>query len=408
VVKSAQSLPALGGGVHSGLMISRRTFLQTGALLPFAIRAFALQNARPSWVLLGTDSGGIFRARWTPATGELGVPELAIAADRPDYFAMHPKLPVMYSVDAVGNGKGAVSGFRIDRRTAELVFVNKVSSHGDGPCFVSVDHAGKEAFVANYSSGTVGLLPLDKNGKLGVGDDFDNDTPHALGSLGPVKSRQDRSHPHCAVISPRNRFAMVCDLGRDFIFGIPIQSGDHTPGLLVQIAAVAARKGSGPRHVAFHPNGRWMYCIHELDCTIDLYDFDELKPFGGLKLRTNSVISTLAPDTPVGDNTACELLISPDGRFAYACTRFVDQITVYRIDPVTGLLTEQQRLTAGGRIPRLIAFDPTRRWLVACNQGLAPNPVGNVAVFAHEPATGRVDPTPRTFAAETPMCIQWL
>jgi 6-phosphogluconolactonase len=200
---------------------------------------------------------------------------------------------------------------------------------------------------------------------------------------------------------------IVCDLGDDSLLVFnPPKIGVLTP------QKFSARKGSGPRHVAFHPNGKWMYCIHELDCTIDLFDWSVAGTVASLTLRENSVISTLAPGVTAGEgagrNTACEILISPDGQFAYACTRFVDEITVYRIDQKTGLLTEQQRLTAGGRIPRIIAFDPSRRWLVACNQGLGPNPVGNLAVFAHDPRTGHVDPKPLIFAADTPMFVQWL
>jgi 6-phosphogluconolactonase len=176
---------------------------------------------------------------------------------------------------------------------------------------------------------------------------------------------------------------------------------------------IAARAGSGPRHLAFHPNHRWLYCIHELDCTIDLYDWnpqptgkrpqphaDSPRSQSVMTLRHNSVISTLPTGVALTGNTACEIIVSADGRFLTSCTRghTSNTISVHRIDPATGLLTLQQRLSCGGDVPRYIAFDPSRRWLVCTNQGS-----NTITVFAHDAATGRIHETPHTFAAENPM-----
>ena len=378
---------------------SRRQFLAASAALPFALRGFA-QSRAPQWAYLGTDKGkGIYRARWNAATGELGKPELAIAADRPDFFALHPKLPVLYSVNSVGNGKGAVSSFRVNTATSELTLLNKVSSHGDGPCFVSVSLPW--VFVANYSGGSIAAYRVDERGRLA--DEAQNsfackDHGDACGVLGPVHERQDAPHLHCTTIAP-NGDIVVCDLADDSILVFPLPKERLQPPL-----RYPARKGSGPRHVAFHPNGKWMYCIHEVDCTIDLYDWSVREGKGVLALREASTISALTKGTPVKGNTACEIVISDDGRFAYTCTRGANDIAVYRIDPKSGLLTEQQRVKCGGQVPRYIAFDPSRRWLASCNQ----NAPGNVAIFAHDPATGRLSDAPRAFAAESPMFLQWV
>ena len=374
---------------------SRRNFLAASAALPFALRSFAEAPA-PQWIFLGTDKGkGIYRARWNAATGELGRPELAIAADRADFFALHPKLPVLYSVNSVGDGKGAVSSFRIDTATGELTLLNKVSSHGDGPCFVSV--ALPWVFVANYSGGSIAAHRVDAEGRL-IDEPRNSfackDHGDACGTLGPVHERQDAPHLHCTTVAP-NGDIVVCDLADDSILVFTAPKDTLQPP-----QRYPARKGSGPRHVAFHPNGKWMYCIHEVDCTIDLYGWNG----HALALREGSVTSALAPGTPVKGNTACEIVMSDDGRFLYTCTRGADDIAVYRIDAKTGLLTEQQRVTCGGHVPRFIAFDPSRRWLASCNQ----NAPGNVAIFAHDPATGRLSATPKIFAAETPMFIQWV
>jgi len=135
-----------------------------------------------------------------------------------------------------------------------------------------------------------------------------------------------------------------------------------------------------------------------------LFDWSETGGTPMMKLREDSVMSTLVKGTPLTGNTACEILVSDDGRFVYTCTRGVDEIAVYRVNPTTGMLTEQQRVMAGGKIPRYMAFDPSRRWLVCCNQGAAvPNPVGNVTVFAHDATIGKLRETPKIYAAETPM-----
>lgn len=385
-------------------LFSRRQLLISGAALPFALRALAEPAATPRWVFLGTDQGkGIYRARWNAATGELGPVELAIATPRPDFFAKYPKLPVLYSVNSVGDGKGAVSSFRIDAAHGGLTHLNTVSSHGDGPCAVSVDATGTMAFVANYGGGSFAAYALQPDGTLGrTVDTLMCQGNPACGTTGPVKDRQDAAHIHCVTLSPDNQHVVVCDLGDDSIEVFPIHPGSKPSVGPAQ--RVAARAGSGPRHVAFHPNGRWLYCIHELDSTIDLYDWHPEPGKPPMTLRPGSTISTITPAQKPKPHTACEIVISPDGRFAYACTRFTDEITTYRIDPQTGLLTELQRLSCGGQVPRYIAFDPTHRWLVSCNQA----PPGNVAVFAHDPATGHIDPKPKTFRANTPMFIEWL
>ena len=266
--------------------------------------------------------------------------------------------------------------------------------------------------VANYSSGTVACALLRSEGALG--------TVHSQVSaeswpLGPVKDRQDASHAHCATFSPDGKFVLACDLGTDSVRILPFQAyeGPTDKGLPVinnfhpgigEGSRVAARAGSGPRHVAFHPNGKWLYCIHELDCTIDLFDWSVQAGKASLTLRAGSTISTLKPAAAIAGNTACEILVSDDGRFAYASTRGVDEITTYRIDPQTGLLTEQQRLKCGGKTPRHMTLDRSRRWLVCCNQA-AP---GSVTVFAHDPHTGMLDKKPRSFAANTPMFALWV
>jgi len=359
-------------------------------------------HTAPRWVFLGTDKGkGIYRAHWDAATGTMGAVELAIETDRPDFFAIHPFLPVMYAVNAVGAGKGAVSSFHLDTTSGGLALLNRASSQDDGPCAVSVNKSGKNAFVANYTGGTVAAYSLAADGTLRGLSSFDCRNNPVCGTLGPVKERQDAAHMHCVTISPGQRYMLTCNLGED---ALELFRLDNPAGPLANPVRIPARAGSGPRHVAFHPAKKWVYCIHELDCTVDLYDWNETGGAASMKLRDASVVSTLAKGTPLTGNTGCEIFVSRDGRFVYTCTRGVDEILVFRVNSATGLLTEQQRVSTGGKIPRYMALDPSGKWLVCCNQGAAvPNPVGNVTVFAHDAATGKLSETPKVFAAETPM-----
>lgn len=382
-------------------LLNRREFLVGSVALPFALHAFAETADGPHWVFLGTDKGqGIYRARWDAAAGTLGKVELAVETDRPDFFAKHPKLPILYTVNSVGNGKAGVSAYRVDAASGALTLLNRVSSHGDGPCFVSVEATGQSAFVANYTGGTVAAFGLTPAGALVDNTDaFDCRNNTACGVLGPVKSRQEAAHMHCVTISPGNDFVLTCNLGEDAIEIFPLTPSRTSSEVLGVPKRIPARPGSGPRHVAFHPNGKWLYCIHEIDCSIDLYDWNN----GEMTLREGSVVSTLSPGVGLAGNTACEIVVSDDGRYLYSCTRGADEIVVYRIG-AAGLLTEQQRLSCGGKVPRYIALDPSRKWLISCNQG-AP---GSVTVFANDVATGRLSATPKTFAADTAMFVLWV
>jgi 6-phosphogluconolactonase len=381
--------------------LTRRQFLAAGAALPFALRTMAETTAVSKWIFLGTDNGkGIYRVRWNAATGELGAVELAVETERPDFFALHPKLPVMYTVNAVAGEKAGVSGYRVDKTSGALTLINRASSRGDGPCAVSIDRGGKSAFVANYTGGSMAAYWVGASGALTEAAAFDCRQNPVCGSLGPVKDRQEAAHLHCVTLSPHDEFVVVCNLGEDAIELFQVTGGTHPQSDPLR---VPARAGSGPRHVAFHPNGRWLYCIHELDCTVDLYDWSVRAGMPQMKLRDNSVISTLAKGTPLTSNTGCEIFVSDDGRFVYTCTRGVDEILVFRVDAATGLLSEHQRVSTGGKIPRYITLDPSRRWLVCCNQGAGTTPVGNLTVFAHDSASGKLSEKPKTFAAETPM-----
>jgi 6-phosphogluconolactonase len=353
-------------------------------------------------VLLGTGTDkGIFRAAWNAETGELSGIEVAAVTRHPSFLAMHPRLPILYAVNEIAEGNGALCSFHLDRELAVLTPRARVNSGGNGPCFVSVNPTGRDAFVANYGGGSFAAFSLGDAGAIQDTAFFDCHNNAACGALGPNTARQDAAHMHCAVISPDNRFVLACNLGEDAIEIFRIHPGSANP--MEAPVRIAARAGSGPRHLAFHPNGLWLYCIHELDCTIDMYDWNVSNGVSAPVLRKESVISTLASRASLPGSTGCEIVVSRDGRFVYGNTRGENSLAVYRVNPSTGLLTEQQRVFSGGGVTRHFAFDPSRRWLLCANQGTS-----TVTVFAHDPATGHIAETPKSFGLDTPMFVQFI
>jgi 6-phosphogluconolactonase len=386
--------------------LNRRDFLVGSAALPFAMRAMVAEGVRsPQWVLLGTDKGkGIYRASWNAATGELGPAELVIASDRPSYFSMHPKRPILYVANEAAHGDGSVSSFHVDEKAGALQELQHVSSGGSGPCYVSVDQTGKSVFVANYGGGSATAYGVKADGTLEMGSGFDCRDNATCGVTGPNAERQDAPHLHCAVVSPDDKYLLVCNLGEDAIEVFPIFPDSKAILMLGTPLRVATRAGSGPRHVAFHPNGRWVYCIHELDCTIDVFGWNKgtLTPLG------DSMVSTLVSEASRPGSTGCEILVSDHGKFVYANTRGENSLTVYRVNEKTGLLTEQQRVNTGGTVTRLIAIDPSKQWLLCMNQGSS-----TVTVFKHDPKTGKLgnggaNEKPKVFLADSPMCVEWV
>jgi 6-phosphogluconolactonase len=392
--------------------LSRRNFLAGAIVLPLALQDIAAaMSVAPAarWVYFGTGTAaGIYRSAWNAATGTLSEPTLAAASDHPTYLALHPTLPLLYAANEAGPNSAA-SSFHVDKATGELTSATVAPTHRDGPCYLSVAPSGDAVLTANYSSGSLSFFAAQPNGSL-----FPISTASLADAIahGPVADRQDASHLHCATFFPGGRTIAVCDLGTDTIFTLPFRPAPpiDRSGYVLHMrlptlghaTAVRARSGSGPRHVAFHPNGRWMYCIHELDCTLDLFDVDAQD---GLRFREGSVVSTLSAGASLSStkaslqgNTACELQFNANGSLLYTCTRGVNEIAVYRVHPQTGLLTEVQRLACGGQTPRYITLDPSRRWLLCCNQASS-----NVTVFGLDAGSGLLHPTPRSLAVNTPM-----
>ncbi|MEO6805883.1 MAG: lactonase family protein, partial [Edaphobacter sp.] len=263
----------------------------------------------------------------------------------------------------------------------------QVSSGGAGPAYISVDATGHSAFIADYAGASIASYRIQSDGTLSQPvNRIDFKDPQKFGALGPNSARQDQSHPHCVTISPDNRFLLVCDLGTDHITVFVIHP--ETGQLSNPKSFTNDRPGSGPRHVAFHPNGRWVYGINEIDSTLDHYLWTATRFADtpqGLLVNTNTPVKTIAPNFPADKNAAAELAISPDGLFLYASNRGEDSLVVFSIRPKDGKLLPLQRIACGGKTPRHFTLDPTAEWLLCGNQDSA-----TIAIFSRDAVTGKL------------------
>lgn len=320
--------------------------------------------------------------RTTGAMTQAGVYELGTS---PSCLVLNTAGTRLYSAnetDRVGDPvSGTVSAFAV--KSGKLELLNTVPSGGAGPTYVSIHPSGKFLLVANYFGGSVAVVPILEDGRLGPASDVKNDE----GPLGPTRaphappgsfafSGHDRTHAHMIQADPSGRFVLHVDLGQDLIYvwKFDAQAGKLLPN---DPPTVALPPGDGPRHFHFHPNGQWFYCIQEEGSTIVLFDYDAEK--GRLKAR--QTISTLPPGY-AGSNFCSEILVSPDGKFVYAGNRLHDTVGIFRVGS-DGTLKYVDDVPTRGNYPRSFNFDPTGRFLYCCNQR-----ADNMTVFAVNHETG--------------------
>jgi 6-phosphogluconolactonase len=342
-----------------------------------------------------TDGGsrGIYRVGLDPGSGAWSEPVLAGASDNPSFLALNPDGRTLYAVNEVGSfggaRTGAVSAFAVDSSTGMLSPLGQQASGGADPCHLTVDGRGRNVLVANYGGGSVAVLPVGPDGRL-----LPASAVRQQEGSGPDRARQEGPHAHAIVLDGAERFALAADLGADRIF---VYRFDPARGSLEPADAPPVRlePGSGPRHLAWHPSGRWVYVINELSSTVTAFRYD---PDRGA-LASFQALTTL-PGGYSGKNKAAEVVVSPDGRFLYCSNRGDDSIAVFRIDPTSGALASAGHVPSGGRTPRNFAIDPSGRWLLAANQDS-----DSVVAFRLDPVTGRPEPAGRPVRISKPVCV---
>ena len=417
--------------VHS-ISVSRRSFLKSSAVLaggaPLCAGVFKAQSAgakAPLMAYVGTFSSplkdmlptqvdlppgngrGIHLFHVDRATGAMTSSGVYETGTSPNCLAVNAAGTRLYSTnetDRVGeNNEGTVSAFAINRADGQLTLLNTVRSGGAGPTYVSIHPSGKFVLVANYFGGSVAVLPIQSDGRLGAATDIKHDS----GTVGPRKaanappgsfafSGHDRTHAHMILADSSGRFVLHADLGLDQIF---VWKFDERAGVLTanDPPAVSLPPGDGPRHFWFHPNGRWCYSLQEEGSNIVLFDYDLAKG----RLAARQTISSLPPGF-AGSNFCSEILVSSDGRFVYAGNRLHDSVGIFSVGKKGELKLVSHEWTRGN-YPRSFNFDPTGQFFYVCNQR-----ADNVTTFRVNRRTGALSFTGHYIPVGNPSHIIFL
>jgi 6-phosphogluconolactonase (cycloisomerase 2 family) len=367
-----------------------------------------LKDTLPTQVDLPPGNGrGIHIFRVDRASGKLTPVGTHESGTSPSHLAINAAGTRMYSAnetDRRGDAKeGSVSAFAIDPKDGSLKLLNTVRSGGAGPTFVSLHPSGKFLLVANYFGGSIAAIPILEDGKLGEPSDVKVDD----GKIGPTRapnappgsfaiSGHDRTHAHQILPDPAGKFVLHVDLGLDriFVWKFDAKNGTFAAN---DPAFVVLPPGDGPRHIDFHPNGKWLYSVQEEGSTIVRFDWDAAAG----KLMAKQTISTL-PKGYAGSNFCSEILVSADGGFVYVGNRLHDSIGIFAVGPDGDLKPVADEWTRGN-YPRSFAFDPTGAFLYCCNQR-----ADHVAAFRADRKTGGLAFTGQYTPVGNPSCIVFL
>ncbi len=332
-------------------------------------------------------SYGIYIAKFNAANGTITVID-SIAAENPSYLALNKAGNRLYAVTENGKDKpGSVSAFGLNESTQKWTLINTQPSGGDHPCYVSVDSKNRFAMLANYTSGSLAVLPIDNAGALQSPVQVLQQTGHSVN-----EERQQSPHVHTAVFSPKENYVVMTDLGADFVKAYRYDSKKTQPLDTTKIIAIPSRPGAGPRHVAFNPAMQVFYVMEELSGNISVYSFNK---------RNIVWLQTVKADSISSKPGSADIHVSADGRYVYATHRSdANTITVFKTNPESGHLSWVGKQSTMGIMPRNFTIDPSGKWILVAHQKS-----GNIVVFAVDPSTGMPVPTQQEIKIPSPVCL---
>jgi 6-phosphogluconolactonase len=337
---------------------------------------------------------GIHAFRLDPESGALEALGVTRGVVNPSYLAIDGSQHFLYAVSELktwqGRPGGVVSAFAMNAATGALELLNQQPTYGTDSCHALVDAAGRHVLVANYASGSVSVYPVGSDGTLGAASDF---VQHLGSSI--VPRRQEGPHAHSITLDAANRFAFVPDLGLDklMVYRFDARRGRLEPNATPWLKM---KPGAGPRHIAFHPKGRFAYLVNELDGTVAALGYH---PRQGV-FRELQIAPTL-PEGFTGQNTCADIHVTPSGRFLYASNRGHDSIAAWRIDQRTGRLAPLGHTATEGATPRNFCIDPSGRFLLVANQDS-----DSIVTFRIDARSGTLRPTGQVSTVPTPVCVK--
>jgi 6-phosphogluconolactonase len=366
-------------------------------MMGFFLTTMAQTSADQTFnLLVGTytnegKTNGIHVYNFNAGTGEFSERSKTTDVNNPSFLAISKDKKNVYSVSEAGAGQSKINAYSFDLKSGKLTFLNSVSSGGNGPCYVSVDDKKQFVFAGNYGAGSLTAIPVNKDGSLKSETQV---IQHEGSSIN--KSRQDKPHVHAVVLSPDNRYLMTPDLGTDKVNVYQIDASKPKPLTPASPPFAEVKPGSGPRHLTFHPNGKYAYLILEMDGAVAAFDYNNGK------LQAKQYITMLAPEFK-GAVGAADIHISPDGKFLYASNRGeANDLAIYSIEK-DGKLTYAGRQSELINTPRNFAIDPTGNFLLVGNQN------GNdITIFKRDQQTGLLTDTGKKIAIDKPVCLKFI
>jgi 6-phosphogluconolactonase len=337
-------------------------------------------------------SKGIYQCELDLKDGKLSMPTLAAATNSPSFVAIHPNQKFLYAV-AEGE-KGKINAFAI-AKTGELTFLNSQRSGGADPCHLVVDPNGKVVLAANYSSGSCCSIPITADGKLAEPASV---IQHKGKSIN--KGNQEGPHAHSINMDKANKFAFCADLGIDKILVYRFDSDTKELKRNDHQEAFSVPAGTGPRHFAFHPDGKTAYINGEINMTIIACDYDAEKGV----LTQKQILSTIPKDETRKNGSTAEVVVHPSGNFVYVSNRDpYNSIAIFSIDPKTRELKAVGHESRGIKTPRNFAIEPTGQYMLVANQS------GNSVIsFRINQKTGELTPTGSSIEVGAPVCVRFM
>ena len=342
-----------------------------------------------------TGSKGIYVSKFNAASGILGKPELADETGSPSFLAIHPSKKYLYSVGEMavpGQKGGGVTAFSVELPSGKLTKINQVSSVTGGPCHINLDATAGMAMVANYGGGSCASYQVKNDGSLSEAVSHHQHTGSSVN-----EKRQAAPHTHSVNFSPDNRFALVCDLGLDKVL---IYKIDPATGKSESHGEGKVPAGGGPRHLAFHPNGKFVFVNNEITLTETVFAWDAAK---GTLTEVETVSTIPEADRSHSGLSTAETRVHPNGKFVYVSNRGHDTIAVFSCDPATGKLKLLENVNCEGKTPRNFNLDPTGKWLIAAHQGS-----NSIALFKVDAETGKLTFSGTKHEVGAPCCVRFL
>ncbi len=362
------------------------------------LSTMSVLNSQEPFLLVGTYTGGaskgIYVYRFNSATGASILIDSAVT-ENPSYLAVSPDKKYVYAANENGNDQGnggSVTSFSFDKKTGKLTKLNSQSSEGNHPCFVAVHKSGKWVVVGNYSSGTLAIYPVQKDGSLGASAQVIKHEGRSVNS-----DRQGGPHVHNTVFSPDGKFLFVADLGIDKVmtYAFDSKAGKLTPA---EMPFTEVEAGDGPRHLTFSPSGKYAYLATEMRGGIEVFKYHK-----NGQLEHLQHYSALPPEYN-GPADGADIHVSSDGKYLYSSTRGQsNSIGIFAIDARTGLITYVAHESTLGKTPRNFNFDPSGKFLLAANQNS-----DEIVVFQRDKSSGLLEDSGHRISVGKPVCVQWV